>query len=250
MPGIIVAAGSAPEIVPFERFDITIVNTATISSDQTPPTSDTVDNHLVSLVDPVITKAVDPTQAHPGDVVTFTLTVRQNPGSNGSVTNVQIVDYIPIYVDILNVVTTTGTVEVAGRVITWTISELAPSQVEMMTIRTLVNSNANPPPVTIRNQAILSFDRQEYGRVSNIVAVLVPAPPGGGDHHHHEQPTPTAPPAPVPSATPTPPVYFLPETGEGPPPPPDGSAWPELAMILMALLVIALVFRPSKKDEG
>jgi uncharacterized repeat protein (TIGR01451 family) len=245
-PVITIALPSGPEVVPFETYQVFIVNTATIGSDQTPTRASTVTNTLISRVDPVVSKSVDPTQAHPGDVVTFTLSVLQNPGSNSNATNVQVVDILPIYVDILSVDVTGGAYEVAGRVCTWTIPVLAPSQVEHMVIRTVVNNNANPPPVTMRNQATLHFD-QGGPRTSNVVTVRVPKPPQHHDHHEENEPTATAVPSPAPAATPTPTptpaVMYLPETG-GDAPLAGTAAWWVIAMAL-AVLALALVWRPK-----
>jgi uncharacterized repeat protein (TIGR01451 family) len=253
-PAVTATPEGSLEIVPFEEYFVTIVNTATIGSDQTPTRTATVANPLISRVDPHVTKAVDPTQAHPGDMVTFTLGVRQSQG-NSNATNVQIVDPLPIYVDILSVNVTTGITQVAGRVVTWTIPVLAPRQVVTLTIHTLVNDNASPPPVTIRNWATLRFD-QGAPNSSNVVTVLVPAPPvpappvpapPGREHHEHGQATPTPAPGLVPTVTATLPVAFLPETGGGPPP--AGSGWLGLAVIL-ALLMAAFVFHRRRDFEG
>jgi hypothetical protein len=180
-------------------------------------------------------------------VVTFTLSVLQNPGSNSNATNVQVVDVLPIYVDILSVDVTGGTYDVAGRVCTWTIPVLAPSQVEHMVIRTVVNNNATPPPVTMRNQATLRFD-QGGARTSNVVTVKVPKPPQHHDHHEENEPTPTAVPGPPPTITPAPTptsgVLYLPETGGGTPLA-GIAAWWVIALALAAL-ALGLMWRPKR----
>ncbi len=245
-PVITIAPSSGPEVVPFETYQVFIVNTATIDSNETSTRTSTVTNTLISRVDPVVSKAVEPTQAHPGDVVTFTLSVLQNPGSNSNATNVQVVDILPIYVDILSVDVSGGVYEVTGRVCTWTIPVLAPSQVEHMVIRTVVNANASPPPVTMRNQATLHFD-QGGPRTSNVVTVQVPRPPRHDDHDDEDEDEPTAtpvpdtPPAVAPTPTPTPAILYLPETGAASP---SAAAWWVIAMAL-AVLAVALVWRPK-----
>jgi uncharacterized repeat protein (TIGR01451 family) len=248
-PVITIAPSFGPEVVPLGTYQVFIVNTATIGSDQTPTRSATVTNTLISRVEPAVSKSVKPTQAHPGDVVTFTLTVFQNPGSNSNATHVQVVDIVPIYVDILSVDVTGGAYDVAGRVCTWTIPLLAPSQVEHIVIRTVVNNNAAPPPVTMRNQAVLHFD-QGGARTSNVVTVQVPKPPHHDEHHDQNQPTPTAVPGPPPAVTPTltptptPGVLYLPETG-GDLPSAGAAAWWVIAVALAAL-ALGLVWRPKR----
>jgi uncharacterized repeat protein (TIGR01451 family)/fimbrial isopeptide formation D2 family protein len=223
-----------------------ITNTASVTCNQGLTDEATV----VSLVgdqqvNPTIIKAVTPNQAQIGDVVTFTLTVRQVAG-NSNATNVRIVDTLPVEVDIESVQVSAGVTTTTGRTITWTIATLGPIAIEQMTIRARVNSNAN---VTFQNQAMLSFD-QGADLPSNIVEVFVPssAPPpppppppapsdkGSDDDADGDSPPPATP-TPVliaaVAAVPTPglPVAFLPETGIL-----STSRW--ISFMLKALLVM------------
>lgn len=235
-----------------------ITNNAQVTSDEgladTATATTTVITGSIQVMDPVVTKAADPGQAQPGDVVTFTLSVQQAQG-NATATNVQVVDPLPDEVDILSVQVTAGFTEELGQAVTWTIPILAPTGVETMTVRTQVNNNASPPPVTISNQARLGFD-QGADRLSNLVQVLVLAPTPTPEPHT-PTPTPTpkprrddtptpVPPTPLPTPTPPPtatlpPVLFLPETGG--PVTWLAPAWLAPGLILFAAGVM-LRFRP------
>lgn len=218
-----------------------ITNTAWVSSNEgLADMATTISLVSDQLVNPVIIKAVEPAQAQPGDVVTFTLFVQQEAG-NSTAANVQIVDPLPDEVDIVSVQTTTGLAVAAGRVITWTIPLLGPIDIGIMTIRASVNANASPAPLTFTNQAVLSFD-QGPDRLSNQVAIFVPVidppppppplPPaapkndkrdsnGGDDDDDSEVTSAPAAITPIPTlalvatSVPTPvlPVLLLPETG-------------------------------------
>jgi uncharacterized repeat protein (TIGR01451 family) len=231
--------------VPFEEFLVTIVNTATISSDQTPPQHSTVTNTLISRVEPQLTKRSTPSEVQIGDVVTTTITV-QNTG-NSNATDVVVHDQLPIYLDLMSVTSPRGTVDInfAARVFSVTVPALGPGEEFMITVLTVVNGNASPPPVTIVNNATLTFSEGSPRTSTSIVLVPpppVPAPPSkppSTKKKHEAEPTPTPiptlTPVPTPPPTPTPAVLFLPETGEGGPPA-DLRWWP-LALLVTGLLV-------------
>jgi uncharacterized repeat protein (TIGR01451 family) len=226
-------------VVALEEFQITIVNTATIDSDQTPPQSDTVDLSLITVIDPRITKQVDPARAQIGDQVTFVLIVH-NYG-NANATNVVVRDQLPIDLDLLSASSTRGVVEMAvgaGGVFTVTIDVLGPGEDVFITVHARVNENAHPLPATIHNLATLEFD-QGIPRVSDEVTVYIPSQgdgDGGDDDDDDDggQPTPT-PTLYLPVITPTPAVQYLPETGNGCPPV-DGPS-PAVGLMLMALFL-------------
>jgi uncharacterized repeat protein (TIGR01451 family)/fimbrial isopeptide formation D2 family protein len=220
----------------------------------------------VQVVDPLVTKAVNTNQAQVNDVVTFTLTVQQAPQSSSNATNVRVVDALPPELDILGVPqVNSGFTVVTGQVITWTIPALAPTDVRLMTIQARVN-NTTAPPLTIRNQATLSFD-QGPARSSNQVEILVPAAAPTATPTPTRTPTPTSPPpdhqdddndndsdpAPPP-ATPVPatavssivstapavlPVAYLPETGYRSIPAPT-AGWLLVGLACLGLMGIIL----------
>jgi len=242
-----------------------VVNNAWVTSDQgltgTATAVTSVVTQAIQIVDPALTKAVSSDQAQPGDVVTFTLVVQQSPGSNGDATNVQIVDPLPVELDLLSVQATAGLTATAGQVVTWTLQTLAPTQVETMTIRTRINSNLIPPAV-ISNQATLSFD-QGTDRSSNVAQVSVPGqaptpeltptptptltptpvppPTATPEPPTPDTPTPLPPaPAPAPTATATAVVLFLPETGSR-----SQTGWPVTAWLVIGgvMLLTATMVR-------
>jgi uncharacterized repeat protein (TIGR01451 family) len=244
-PTVTATSAASLEIVPFEEFLVTIVNTATISSDQTPPQHSTVTNTLISRVEPQLTKRSTPSEVQIGDVVTTTITV-QNTG-NSNATDVVVHDQLPIYLDLMSVTSPRGTVDInfAARVFSVTVPALGPGEEFMITVLTVVNGNASPPPVTIVNNATLTFSEGSPRTSTSIVLVPpppVPAPPSkppSTKKKHEAEPTPTPiptlTPVPTPPPTPTPAVLFLPETGEGGPPA-DLRWWP-LALLVTGLLV-------------
>ncbi|MEW5961152.1 MAG: hypothetical protein AB1801_25785, partial [Chloroflexota bacterium] len=165
-----------------------ITNTAWITSNQGLTDTATAFTPVsIQIVDPLVTKAVNTSQAQVGDVITFTLTVQQAAQSSSNATNVQIVDALPDEVDLLSAEVNAGFTTIAGRVVTWTIPILTPTDIRLMTIRAVVNA-AGAPPLLIRNQASLSFD-QGANRLSNLVELAVPAQ------------APTATPIPIPTPT-------------------------------------------------
>lgn len=210
-----------------------VANTAWASSAEgITSTATTLTPVIVQVADPLVTKAVNTSQAQVGDVVTFTLTVQQASPSSSNATNVQVVDSLTPELDILGPPQVTdGSITVNGQVITWTIPVLTPTDIQIMTIQAQVN-NSRVPPLTINNQAVLSFE-QGSPRSSNPVEILVPAgapppdipssPDPDKQNDNDNDNTPSLPPAaPVPAITvsdrntPTPqamPVAFLPETG-------------------------------------
>jgi uncharacterized repeat protein (TIGR01451 family) len=167
--GVVVPTPSYIE--PFQERYIT--NTAWLDSDQPEPITDSVENPLIDTVDPVVTKSGDPAVAHIGDAVTFVITATNRGVANA--TGVRITDQVEPYLDIVEVTASRGTVtwDNVTRLIVVDIGTLGPGEVVTITVRAVVNSNAAPPPVTIRNQAVLDYEQGEpIG--SEIVTVLVP----------------------------------------------------------------------------
>ncbi len=207
-----------------------VINTAWLTSSQgLTDTATTVTPVDVQIADPLVTKAASIDQALPGDVVTFTLTVQQSGQSTSTASNVQVVDLLPPELEMLSVEVTAGFTAIAGRVVTWTIPLLLPTDIRLMTVRSRVNPDVGPLPLTIRNQGTLTFD-QGPARLSNLVELLVPAPPTpvpttprptSTPRHNDDDddPRPAPPPATPALATviariePVLPVAFLPDAG-------------------------------------
>jgi uncharacterized repeat protein (TIGR01451 family)/LPXTG-motif cell wall-anchored protein len=225
--------------VPFEEYYLTIVNTATIGSDQTPTDTDDADVPLITIVDPRLTKQVDPRYAQIGDEITIVLIVR-NYG-NANATDVVVRDQLPNELDLLSVQATRGVTDAvfgAAGVFTVTINVLAPNEDSIITARARVNENADPP-VTIRNQATVDFS-EGASRTSNPTTVEVP-----GEEDDDDAPTPTPTPTPtfIPTPTGTPAVSYLPETGVGRPPTGIG-----LVGLVWLLVGLALIFSNRKEE--
>jgi uncharacterized repeat protein (TIGR01451 family) len=230
-------------ILPFEELRVTIFNTATIDSNETPPVTDRVDVPLIAVVDPRITKQMDPTRAQVGDEITIVL-IAQNYG-NANATQVVIHDQLPLELDLLSVSPPPGSTLAAvygpGGAFSVTLGVLAPDQVVVVTALARVNQNAHPLPLTIVNAATLEFD--EGGpRISNDTTVNIPTRDGGGSDDDEDDLTPL--PSPTPISTPvliivaTPAVLSLPETGVGRPP--TGTGLPSIALVAVAVAVTML----------
>jgi uncharacterized repeat protein (TIGR01451 family) len=238
------SAETAGPIVPFEEYHLTITNTATIDSNETPTQTDSVDVPLVTVVDPRLTKQMDPTRAQVGDEITIVLIVRNH--GNANATNVVVRDQLAPELDLLRVSATRGVVDAvygAGGVFTVTIDVLGPGEDSIITARARVNESADPLPAIIRNEAALTF-QEGSPRVSNITTVNVPIHDGGDDDDDDDDdddrgpsPTPTPTPMPVTVITPTPAVFYLPETGVGQSP--AGTGLPVGIVLLAGLLALA-----------
>jgi uncharacterized repeat protein (TIGR01451 family) len=124
----------------------------------------------VSLVDPSITKRGDPALALPGEQVTFTIEAT-NRGRNAAV-DVVITDQVPQYLEIIEVTTTQGTVEIAGQQVTVRAGTIGSGFVVRVVIRTRVAADA-PAPLDLTNVAVL---RSPNGgeRISPPATVVIP----------------------------------------------------------------------------
>jgi uncharacterized repeat protein (TIGR01451 family) len=105
------------------------------------------------FTDPVILKSADPTEARPGEEVTFTLHV-VNRGNIAAV-DVVVTDDIPAYLQILEVTTTQGVVTIDGQRVTVAVGTIGPDFEVQMLIRTRVRPET-PAPLTVENVAILA----------------------------------------------------------------------------------------------
>lgn len=130
--------------------------------------------------DPLITKAVNLTQAQPGDTVIFTLVVT-NPNSI-DLPNVVVVDPLSALVDFVSATTPQGAFvyDPNAHTLTFQLGALTPGQVIIITIHTRVNPNAQPPD-QITNTVTMLSNGSPVDESNTTVTVLVPeAFPGAG----------------------------------------------------------------------
>lgn len=123
-----------------------VVPTAVVSNDASP---------ALALVDPFITKRVEPPFALPGEPATWFITVT-NPGSI-AVNNISITDQMPAEVEILSVTTTTGSASFSGQTVSFTLSSLAPGASATITVNTRVRPGV-ATPFAATNRACMSAD--------------------------------------------------------------------------------------------
>jgi len=237
-------------IIPFAAINVTIPNTAWIGAQTLPPQSQTVTNTVVRLIDPIITKEANVSQARVGDVVDYYIKVlNPAPPGNTAALGLVISDVMPLQLDLVSydvsrtdltsqVKVITNVVPVVGHplginqaiatTVTLTIPILAENESVSLHIRARVNNLANPAPQTIRNIAILGVPGQTE-ESSDEVIVNIPAPqpkptrqPDNNDDDDQVTPPSYSPPPPTsvatnfpsPTAQPKLPVTLLPETGQ------------------------------------
>ena len=137
----------------------------------TPPTGpDVVDSDSIpgpNFIDPAVTKAVNPSQAAVGDVVTFTITVFNN--GNVGATGVVVTDTLPDNLDYVSATSSPrGTVTIIQpRTVQVNIGALAPTEVIDITIVTQVNSLGQPP---IQNEVQVISDPPPVGVAPDPIA--------------------------------------------------------------------------------
>jgi uncharacterized repeat protein (TIGR01451 family) len=164
---------------PSHAFGITPTPTSPPEPTPTPPPNvtptpgaPTKDDDDVEQVDPVITKRGGPSEAVPGEEVTFYIEVT-NRGRNAAV-DVVVTDDVPQYLEILEVTTTQGTVTIAGQRVTVQVGTVGPDYVVEIVIRTRVRLDA-PVPIVMENVAVLKSPNGGE-RITPPVIINVSAP--------------------------------------------------------------------------
>ena len=149
------------------------IYTNTANAQGTPPSGSDVQNSDSisgpSFIDPAVTKAVDPSQASVGDIVTFTITVINN--GNVDARGVVVTDTLPDNLDYVSATSidtanslSRGTIVVfPPRTVQVEIGALAVTDVIEIIIVTRVNSRGQPP---IQNEARLVADPPLLASVS------------------------------------------------------------------------------------
>jgi len=178
-------------------FDVTVTGaTAGLKSNTTGAVSstnggtgntatDTLTVSAVTVSDPAVTKTSNPSTAQVGDMVTFTLVVR-NVGT-ADADNVVLTDPIPPFLDVSNVtVAPPGpSVGLVGNTVTVNFGTLAPAEAYTVTITTIVNSLGAPPGGTnTASVSTTSGDADPANSASSALVTIVvvselPAPATG-----------------------------------------------------------------------
>jgi LPXTG-site transpeptidase (sortase) family protein len=99
----------------------------------------------VQVIDPAVTKSGDPATASIGDTVLFTLVITNN--GNTVATNVRVVDPIPPFLTVTNVVSSPPETadNTVGNTVDLLYATVDPTDVFTITITTVVNASATPP---------------------------------------------------------------------------------------------------------
>jgi LPXTG-site transpeptidase (sortase) family protein len=125
----------------------TNTNTATADSVEAGPESDGAEYQTtgVNVTDPAVVKTGDPATAAVGDTVVFTLVIT-NEGTV-TATNVRVVDPVPSFLTVTNVVSVPAATadNSVGNTVDLLYATVAPTDTFTVTIATIVNSSATPP---------------------------------------------------------------------------------------------------------
>jgi uncharacterized repeat protein (TIGR01451 family) len=131
----------------------------------------------LQIVDPFITKSVNPPFAVPGEQVTWTITI-SNPGSI-PVTNVQMQDTMPAEVAIHSVSASAGSVSFSGQTVSFSIDSLAPGASVTITVNTRVRDNAALPFI-LTNNACTTSNENPQARCAQATLVSAGTLPATG----------------------------------------------------------------------
>ncbi len=131
------------------------------------------------LEDPALVKLVDPAFAQPGEVVKWTIRVRNpNSGVNDVIPNVGFTDEVDARLEILGTDNTAGTVTVNGQSVTFLIGALQPLQEVEINILTRVRQDAEVPFI-IENFVALNSPYEDIN--SSAVVLNIKELPATGE---------------------------------------------------------------------
>ena len=145
---------------------------------QPPPKQATQPPPTPVVVDPLITKSVNPPFAKPGESAVWTITVN-NPASVAA-TGVTVSDDMPSVVQIDSVAATAGTISSSGQHVTFSIASVAPGQTVTITINTHVRSDAQLPFV-VTNHATITNAEDQTARLASATLTGVSDLPHTGE---------------------------------------------------------------------
>lgn len=132
----------------------------------------------IALVDPFITKSVNPPFALPGEAVTWTIIV-SNPGTI-AINNVVMTDNMPPEVEILSVSATAGSASFSGQTVTTNIGTLAPGQSVTTTVNAQVRANAALPFI-LTNNACMTYAGSTATHCAQATVLSVAQLPATGE---------------------------------------------------------------------
>ncbi len=170
LTGLWIAGATLPDVAAQGNVAMGITPTPTFTPtaipEETPPPRDPD----VQVIDPVITKRGEPGEASPGELVTFVLEVT-NQGNTAAV-DVVVVDRVSEFLEILEVTTTQGEIQVDEQLVTVEVGTVGPAFLVEIVIRTRVRDDA-PAPLDIENVAELSSPN---GGNRTTTPVIIPVP--------------------------------------------------------------------------
>ena len=167
IPDVAAQGNVAMGITPTPTYTPVPTFTPTVVPEETPPPRDPD----VRMADPVITKRGEPSEAFPGELVTFVLEVT-NAGDAAAV-DVVVMDQVSEFLEILEATTTQGEIQVDEQWVTVEVGTVGPGFLVEIVIRTRVREDA-PAPLDIENVAELSSPNGG-NRTTTPVIVSVPS---------------------------------------------------------------------------
>ena len=159
-----VAVGITPTPTFTPTFTPTV--TPTVVPEETPPPREPD----VQMADPVIIKRGEPSEAFPGELVTFVLEVT-NFGNTAAV-DVVVTDQVSDFLEILEVTSTQGEVRVEDQLVTVEVGIVGPDFLVEIVVRARVR-DGTPVPLDIVNTAELSSPNGG-NRTTRPVTISVP----------------------------------------------------------------------------
>jgi uncharacterized repeat protein (TIGR01451 family) len=156
-----------PTFTPTSTSTPTFTPTPTSTPTVTPTPDGTRPSH--GPCDPVITKRAEPAEVRPGDEVVFTIEVT-NRGQRGAI-NTYVIDDIPEYLEIVDVVTSQGTWWQEGQKVIVEIGVIGQDYVVEILIYTRVRDDA-PAPLSIENLAVVRSDNCPDPSASALVRIV------------------------------------------------------------------------------
>jgi hypothetical protein len=172
----------------------TPTNSATLTATHTPAITSTLTPTVTPSpllltpipASPTISKQANVSVAKPGDMVVWTILVR-NPG-NQRIESASVQDTLDVRLQYLGAVSTKGNVSFDGKKLVVELGSLEAGESVQITLQTQVKSDTLAP-AQIPNQATLLLPNGEITTTANIpvITIIPPALPRTGSHSEHRQ---------------------------------------------------------------